>query len=86
MVQVQRNVGRISGPLLHRIDIHIHVPAVKFQLVGDAPLETDDAATILQRVISARDNQLKRLAGEDFLHRGFDSRMIRPCRIDSDSE
>ena len=33
---VPANVGRISGPLLDRIDIHIDVPAVKFrELAGD---------------------------------------------------
>ena len=30
-IQIQRYVGRISGPLLDRIDIHIDVPAVKFR-------------------------------------------------------
>ena len=29
-VQIQRYVGKISGPLMDRIDIHIDVPAVKF--------------------------------------------------------
>ena len=29
--QIQRYVGRISGPLLDRIDIHIDVPAVRFK-------------------------------------------------------
>ena len=28
--QIQRYVGKISGPLMDRIDIHIDVPAVKF--------------------------------------------------------
>jgi len=30
-LQIQRYVGRISGPLLDRIDIHIDVPAVRFR-------------------------------------------------------
>ncbi len=30
-IAVKRYVGRISGPLLDRIDIHIDVPAVKFR-------------------------------------------------------
>ena len=35
-IQIQRYVGRISGPLLDRIDIHIDVPAVKFrELAGE---------------------------------------------------
>ena len=55
-LQIQRYVGRISGPLLDRIDIHIDVPAVKFRdLTGDPASETDDSADIRQRVIQARD-------------------------------
>jgi magnesium chelatase family protein len=46
-LQIQRYVGRISGPLLDRIDIHIDVPAVKFrELAGDALPETDSSAVI----------------------------------------
>src|SRR5437868_2579531 len=52
-LQIQRYVGRISGPLLDRIDIHIDVPAVKFRyLTGDIPPETDDSDTIRDRVIA----------------------------------
>ena len=46
-LQIQRYVGRISGPLLDRIDIHIDVPAVKFRdLTGDTAPETDGSANI----------------------------------------
>jgi magnesium chelatase family protein len=88
-LQIQRYVGRISGPLLDRIDIHIDVPAVKFRdLTGDAPPETDDSATIRQRVISAREKQRTRLAEEKiFSNAEMTPRMIRRhCRIDADSE
>ena len=62
-LQIQRYVGRISGPLLDRIDIHIDVPAVKFrELTGDTPPDTEDSAAIRQRVIRARDAQRERLA------------------------
>src|SRR5262249_61260630 len=30
-LQIERYLGRISGPLLDRIDLHIEVPAVPFQ-------------------------------------------------------
>jgi magnesium chelatase family protein len=88
-MQIQRYVGRISGPLLDRIDIHIDVPAVKFrELRGDGPPETDSSATIRQRVINARERQQRRFAGEKiFANAAMTPRMIRAhCRIDSNSE
>jgi len=82
-------VGRISGPLLDRIDIHIDVPAVKFrELTGDYAPETDSSTTIRNRVISARERQLARFKGEKiFSNAAMTPRMIRKhCRIDSQSE
>lgn len=88
-MQIQRYVGRISGPLLDRIDIHVDVPAVKFrELVGEPAADSESSATIRERVLHARDRQLKRLGGEKiFANAAMTSRMIRLyCRIDSDSE
>ena len=88
-LQIQRYVGRISGPLLDRIDIHIDVPAVKFRdLTGDAPPETDDSAAIRERVITARERQRERLSNEKiFSNAEMTPRMIRRyCHIDADSE
>src|ERR687883_1845987 len=49
-LQIQRYIGRISGPLLDRIDIHIDVPAVKFKdLRAKNAAESNDSATIRQR-------------------------------------
>ena len=87
--QIQRYVGRISGPLLDRIDIHIDVPAVKFrELTGETPPETDSSNTIRNRVIAARERQLLRFAGEKiFSNAAMTPRMIRRhCRIDAASE
>ena len=88
-LQIQRYVGRISGPLLDRIDIHIDVPAVKFrELAGDVLPETDSSAVIRARVITARERQLNRFRGERiFCNAGMTPRMIRVhCKIDSKSE
>src|SRR6185312_10952017 len=85
-LQIQRYVGRTSGPLLDRIDIHIDVPAVKFRdLSGETPPETDDSGTIRQRVITAREKQRDRLAIDRiFSNAEMTPRMIRRhCRIDA---
>jgi magnesium chelatase family protein len=88
-LQIQRYVGRISGPLLDRIDIHIDVPAVKFrELAGEATPETEDSTVIRKRVIAARERQQARLHSEKiFSNAAMTPRMIRRhCRIDSASE
>ncbi len=88
-IQIQRYVGRISGPLLDRIDIHIDVPAVKFrELAGDDAPETDSSEAIRSRVVIAREKQLRRFKGEKiFSNSAMTPRMIRKyCRIDSASE
>src|SRR5690348_15601426 len=89
LTQIQRYVGRISGPLLDRIDIHIDVPAVKFrELRGEIAPETDSSATIRQRVIAARERQHHRFSREKiFSNAAMTPRMIRThCQIDSHSE
>jgi magnesium chelatase family protein len=88
-LQIQRYVGRISGPLLDRIDIHIDVPAVRFRdLSGDPPPDTEDSAGIRERVIIARERQGKRLAPDGiFANAAMTPRLIRRfCRIDAESE
>jgi magnesium chelatase family protein len=88
-MQIQRYVGRISGPLLDRIDIHIDVPAVKFrELAGETGPETEDSSTIRSRVINARERQRSRLTSERiFSNAAMTPRMIRRyCRIDHESE
>ncbi|HEX8139398.1 MAG TPA: YifB family Mg chelatase-like AAA ATPase [Pyrinomonadaceae bacterium] len=88
-LQIQRYVGRISGPLLDRIDIHIDVPAVRFRdLTGGAGPEPESSASIRERVILARERQLRRFAGEGiFSNASMTPRLIRRfCRIDGESE
>jgi magnesium chelatase family protein len=59
--QVQRYRGRISGPILDRIDLHIEVPAVRYEdLHSTAPAES--SASIRGRIMAARERQLARFA------------------------
>ncbi|HEY0408436.1 MAG TPA: YifB family Mg chelatase-like AAA ATPase [Pyrinomonadaceae bacterium] len=90
-LQIQRYVGRISGPLLDRIDIHIDVPAVRFkELTGSdaAAPEPESSASIRQRVIGARERQRERFKGETlFANAQMTPRLIRRhCLIDAESE
>ena len=89
-IQIQRYVGRISGPLMDRIDIHIDVPAVKFnELRGKGVTNNAETSeTIRGRVIKAREIQLKRLNGEGvFSNSAMSSSQIREhCALDAESE
>ena len=59
--QVMRYRGRISGPLLDRIDMHVEVPRVAPELLhGTAAPAAEPSALVRQRVAAARQRQLAR--------------------------
>ena len=87
--QIQRYVGKISGPLMDRIDIHVDVPEVEFkELRGRGVPEGDSSARIRERVLDARNIQLDRFRGKGvFSNSAMEPRHIRKfCELDSDSE
>ena len=57
--EIQNYLGRISGPLLDRIDLHVEVPPVKFREIT-AERTGEDSAQIRERVIAARGRQQQR--------------------------
>ena len=57
--EIQNYLGRISGPLLDRIDLHIEVPAVKFHEITSEQTG-ESSATIRDRVVAARRRQQER--------------------------
>jgi len=67
--QIIRYRARVSGPLLDRIDIHIEVPAVPFK-----DLRAEDmgerTSSIRERVMEARERQLKRFQGQGLYANG----------------
>jgi magnesium chelatase family protein len=56
---VARYQGRISGPLLDRIDVQVEVPAVTPEALSAAP-DGEASAVVAQRVAAARDRALAR--------------------------
>jgi magnesium chelatase family protein len=61
--EIQNYLGRISGPLLDRIDLHVEVPQVKFREISSEKTG-EDSATIRGRVIKARAMQQTRFAAK----------------------
>lgn len=60
--QIEKYMGKISGPLLDRIDIHVEVPAAEFKELSSTKPGTS-SATIREEVINARKAQLERFEG-----------------------
>jgi magnesium chelatase family protein len=61
--EIANYLGRISGPLLDRIDLHVEVPAVKFRDIT-AERTGETSAQIRARVVVARQRQQQRYAGK----------------------
>ncbi|HEX7314350.1 MAG TPA: ATP-binding protein [Pyrinomonadaceae bacterium] len=84
-----RYVGRVSGPLLDRIDIHVDVPAVRFRELSDkrAP-EGESSADIRGRVLAARERQRTRFGSEGiFANALMTPRLVRRhCRLGPEGE
>ncbi len=57
--EIQSYLGRISGPLLDRIDLHIEVPAVKFREIS-SERAGEPSAQVRARVVAARQRQHER--------------------------
>ncbi len=88
-MQIQRYVGKISGPLMDRIDIHIDVPAVKFnELRGRGTPAGDSSEQVRTRVLRAREIQLRRFAGDGvYSNSAMSPKQIRSfCALDDASE
>ena len=60
--EIRRYLNRISGPLLDRIDMHIEVESIPPEKLSEATL-AEDSAHIRERVVKARQVQLRRYAG-----------------------
>ncbi len=60
-ITVKRYLNRISGPLMDRIDLHIEVPALKFDELTDGR-RGEGSEVIRKRVMKTREVQHKRFA------------------------
>jgi len=85
--QIQKYLGRISGPLLDRMDLHVEIPRVNFEQLRDVS-SSEGSDTMREKVLQARQIQIKRFARHKFK---LNSQM-RPadvkkyCRLDEASE
>jgi hypothetical protein len=82
--QIERYMGRISGPLLDRIDLHIEVPAVPHQELA-ARQDGTSSAIMRALVLKARENQACRFGGDGHrLNSRMTTRQMRKhCVLDA---
>lgn len=85
--QIERYRGRISGPLMDRIDIQIEMPEVGFLELSEKAVGEPSAA-IRARVEAARERQRRRFANDGILlNAQMNARLIkRYCAPDAASE
>jgi len=82
--QVARYRGRISGPLIDRIDMHVELQALPVDhLLGDAGASGENSATVAQRVLAARHAQMRRQGRLNA--RLGPAEITAFCRLDRDS-
>ncbi|MGE5422714.1 MAG: YifB family Mg chelatase-like AAA ATPase [Ignavibacteriales bacterium] len=86
-LQVTRYFGRISGPLLDRIDIQVEVPRVPFEQLADASLPVT-SNVIKDRIQNARQIHSKRYSRRSFsLNSEMKPRDVKKfCQMDSQAE
>jgi magnesium chelatase family protein len=85
--KIQNYLGKISGPLLDRIDLHVEVPAVKYQELS-SKRDGEPSKTIRERVIKARKIQQKRFENShSFKNADMTSQEIKiHCELDTASQ
>src|SRR5579872_846512 len=86
-LQIERYIGKISGPLLDRIDIHLEVAPVPFRELSDQNSGTT-SRQMREQVVAARDAQKRRFQNERTTLNGrMTPRQIRRhCRLDPAAE
>ncbi|WP_121965477.1 YifB family Mg chelatase-like AAA ATPase [Myroides sp. N17-2] len=85
--EMQRYLGKISGPLLDRIDIHIEVNPVPFEKLSEKQL-AEPSKDIRERVIEARQIQSLRFVSHKGVHYNaqMNTALLRKyCALQEDS-
>lgn len=84
---IQKYLGKLSGPLMDRIDMHIEVDSVTYDELNSVELE-EPSCDIKKRVDSARDIQLSRFAGSKIYSNAKmnDIQIKKYCKISFESD
>lgn len=86
--EIQKHLSKISGPILDRIDIHLHVNPVKYNELS-AKTFGEKSDIIRERVTKAREIQIKRFRGRKGIYSNANmaTKEIKEyCSINKDCE
>jgi magnesium chelatase family protein len=82
--QIAKYMGKISGPLLDRIDIHIEIPAIKYKELTETK-DAEPSAAIKERVEKVRRLQLERFKEDRiFFNAQMNTKLIKKYCILND--
>ena len=81
---IERYRGRLSGPVLDRIDLRVHVPRVPYERLRDDELSRERSATVRNRVCAARGRM--RARGRRTNAELTIAEVGRYCSLDHDAE
>jgi magnesium chelatase family protein len=82
--QIEKYMGKISGPLMDRIDIHIEVPSVPFEELSTTTSAGTNSQQMRDDVVRARDGQCDRFGDGPIRYNAqMTSRQVRKfCALD----
>jgi len=86
--EIQKFLSKISGPILDRIDLHVHVNPVKYQELS-SKTDSEKSEKVRSRVVRARERQLRRFKNRKgiYANSSMASKEIKEfCKIDADCE
>jgi len=82
--QIKRYRGKISGPLMDRIDIQVEVPRIPIEQLQSKKNSGQSSAEIRKSVINARNIQIKRQNKPN--HKLSGKELEQVCKLDKDSQ
>jgi len=86
---VRRYLSKISGPILDRIDLHVEVPAVRYEELSDTRPDGESSVVVRKRINETRDIQMERYKAYPNCHANahIGARAVqRYCRLDGKAE
>ena len=85
--EIQRYMGRLSGPLLDRIDLHVDVPALSYEQIADKETSGPTSEEVRGVVQAARDIQRRRYDSVFTCNAHIDSAATRKfCVLESGAD